>query len=44
MDIYPVDPNTMLATVGFNCGKPNLLRVRVDVTLVNLKDQLDQIN
>jgi len=33
-----------LAAVCFNVGKPNLLRVRFDVTLVDLKDQLDQIN
>jgi len=44
MDIYLVDPNTMLAAVYFNGGKPNLFRVMVDVTLVDLKDQLDQIN
>ena len=44
MDIYLVDPNTMLAAVYFNGGKPNLFRVLVDVTLVDLKDQLDQIN
>jgi len=42
-NIYLVDPNTMLATVCFNGGKPNLFKVRVDVALVDLKDQLDQI-
>jgi len=34
----------MLALVYLNDGKPNLFRVRVDVTLVYLKDQLDGIN
>jgi len=44
MDIYLVDSNTMLAAVCCNGGKSNLFRVRVDVTLTDLKDQLDQIN
>jgi len=44
MDIYPVDSNTMLVAVCFNGGKPNLFKVRVDVTLVDLKDQHNQIN
>jgi len=44
MDIYPVEPNTMLVVVCFNGGKRNLFRVQVDVTLVDLKDQLNQIN
>jgi len=34
----------MLAAVYFNGGNSNLFRVWVDVTLVDLKDQLDQIN
>jgi len=44
MNIYQVDPNTMLAAVCFNGGKPNMFRVQINVTLVDLKDQLDQIN
>jgi len=34
----------MLAAVCFNGGKPNMFRVQINVTLVDLKDQLDQIN
>jgi len=44
MDIYPVDPKTILVAVCYNAGNLNLFRVRVDVTLLDLKDQLDQIN
>ena len=43
MITYPVDLNTMLAMVYYNEEKPNLFRVRVDVTLYGLKDQLNQI-
>jgi hypothetical protein len=44
LNTYPVDVNTKLAAFYYNAGKPNLFRVRVDVTLFDLKDQLDQIN
>ena len=40
MDIYPLDLNTELAIVCYNGEKLNLFRVRVDVTFVDLKDQL----
>jgi len=36
--------NTNLTAIYYNIGKPNLLRVCVDVTLCDLKDQVDQIN
>ena len=39
-----IDLNTKLAAVYYNKGKPILLRIRVDVTLSGLKDQLNQIN
>ena len=39
-----IDLNTKLAAVYYNKGKPTLLRIRVDVTLSGLKDQLNQIN
>ena len=39
------DPNTKLAAVYYNGGKPtHLFRIRNDVTLFGLKDKLDQIN
>ncbi|AES67202.2 hypothetical protein MTR_2g088010 [Medicago truncatula] len=44
MHIYPVDLNTNLGAVYYNGGKPNLFSVWVDVTSVDLKDHLDQIN
>ena len=45
MDNYSVYPITMLVEVCFNGGKPNkLYRVQVNVTLKDLKDQLNQIN
>jgi len=41
---YRVDMNTMSTEVFFNSGKLNkLFKVQVDVTLKNLKDQLDEI-
>jgi len=43
MNIYPIDLNTKLVAVCYNSEKLNLFRVRVNVTLVDLKDQLDQI-
>jgi len=45
MKIYVIDPNTKLVAVYYNKGKtPHLFRIRIDVTLFGLKDQLDQIN
>ena len=44
MDTYPINVNTKLVAVYYNIGKPNQFRVDVDVTLSNLKDQLDQVN
>ena len=38
------DPNTKLAAVYYNEGKPNLFGVHIDITLSDLNDQLDQIN
>jgi hypothetical protein len=39
------DPNTKLAAVYYNGRKPPLLfRIRKDVTISELKDQLDQVN
>jgi len=38
MDIYLVDPNTMLVVVCYNSEKPYMFRVQVDVMLVDLKD------
>jgi len=41
---YPVDPYTMLVEICFNGGMPNkLFRVRDDVTLKDMNDQLDEI-
>jgi histidinol phosphatase-like enzyme len=36
--------DTHLAAVYFNGGKPNMFRIFVDATLVDLKQQLDEIN
>jgi len=45
MDFPCFDPNTKLASVYYNKGKPpHLFRIRNDVTLSRLKDQLDKIN
>jgi len=39
------DPSTKLAAVYYNGGTPpHLFRIRNDVTLSRLKDELDQIN
>jgi len=45
MEFAGFDPNTKLAAVYYNVGTPlNLFRIRNDVTLSGLKDELDQIN
>jgi len=45
MEFSGFDPNTKLAVVYYTGGKqPHLFRIRNDVTLSGLKDQLDQIN
>ena len=45
MEFHGFDPNTKLAAVYYNGGKPpHLFMIRNDVTLSGLKDQLDQIN
>jgi len=45
MEFPNFDPNTKLASVYYNGGKPpHLFRIHNDVTLSGLKDQLDQIN
>ena len=44
MKAYLVDLNNKLDVVYYNEGKPNIFKVRVDVTLCGLKDQLDQFN
>ena len=45
MEFSGFDLNTKLAAVYYNDGKPpHLFRIRNDVTLSGLKDQLDQIN
>jgi len=36
--------NTKLTVVYYNCGKPNMIRVFIDATMSDLKDQLNQIN
>ena len=39
------DPNTKLAAIYYNGGKPpHLFRIPTDVTLFGLKSQLNQIN
>ena len=45
MELPGFDPNTKLAAVYYNGGTPpHLFRIRNDVTLSGLKDELDQIN
>jgi len=45
MELPGFDPNTKLAAVYYNSGTPpHLFRIRNDVTLSGLKDELDQIN
>jgi len=44
MDTSIINPNTKLVCSLLQRGKFNLVRVRNDVTLFGLKDQLDQIN
>jgi len=45
MEFPCFDPNTKLAAVYYNGGTPpHLFRIRNDVTLSGLKDELDQIN
>jgi len=45
MEFPCFDPNTKLAAVYYNVGTPpHLFRIRNDVSLFELKDELDQIN
>jgi hypothetical protein len=45
MEFPSFDPNTKLAGVYYNGGKPpHMFRIRNDVTLSGMKDHLDQIN
>ncbi|PNY11939.1 hypothetical protein L195_g008559 [Trifolium pratense] len=44
MVTYQVRKNNHLAAVYYNNGKPNLFRINVDVTLADMKHQLDQLN
>jgi len=45
MEFPGFDPNTKLAAVYYNGGTPpHVFRIRNDVTLSGLKDELDQIN
>jgi hypothetical protein len=45
MEFLSFDPNTKLAVVYYTGEKqPHLFRIRNDVTLSGLKDELDQIN
>ena len=45
MEFPDFDPNIKLAAVYYNGGTPpHLFRIRDDVTLSGLKDELDQIN
>jgi len=45
MEFPGFDPNTKLAAVYYNGGTPHhLFRIRNNVTLSGLKDELDQIN
>ncbi|KEH37630.1 hypothetical protein MTR_2g043540 [Medicago truncatula] len=45
MEFPDFDPNTKIAAVYYNGGKPpNLFRICDDVTLSGMKDELDQIN
>ncbi|MCI62780.1 hypothetical protein A2U01_0084037, partial [Trifolium medium] len=41
MDVLEYQPNTTLAAVYYNHEKPNLLRIHDDVTLSDLKHQLN---
>ncbi|MCI43227.1 hypothetical protein A2U01_0064464 [Trifolium medium] len=41
MNSYPVEMNSNLDVVYYNKGKLNLFRIKVDVTLYNLKHQLN---
>jgi len=38
------DLDTKLATIYYNKGNPNLFKIRVDVTLLVLNDELSHIN
>ena len=45
MEFTGFNPNTKLAAIYYNGGTPpHLFRIRNDVTLSGLKDELDQIN
>lgn len=45
IEISVIDPNTKLASVYYNGGKPShRFRIHTDVNFCGLKDQLDQIN
>ena len=45
MEFPGFNPNTKLAAVYYNGGTPpHLFRIRNDVTLSGLKDELDQVN
>jgi len=45
MEFLGLDPNTKLAAVYYNGGTPpHMFRIRNNVTLSGLKDELDQIN
>jgi len=45
MKLPGFDPNTKLAAIYYNCETPpHLFRIRNDVTLSELKDELDKIN
>jgi hypothetical protein len=45
MNTYPTEVNTKLAEVYYNRGNPNLFMINhINVTLSDLKGQLDQIN
>jgi len=45
MEFHGFDSNTKLAAVYYDGGTPpHLFRIRNDVTLSELKDELDQIN
>ncbi|PNX88791.1 hypothetical protein L195_g044905 [Trifolium pratense] len=43
MNALDFQPNTSLAAVYFNNGTPNLVRIRNDVTLSDLKRQLNSL-
>jgi len=44
INTYPIGASTNLATTYYNKGKLNLFMVCLDVTLSDLKDQMDQTN